>query len=228
MGSLDDVFWSRVGLGHKDIDCRGFVALCKDSNLIDDTFQHTHVELVFQRCMPLSRRRLDLPRLKDALRRIAEMKNEEEQAIHRKLIEAHQRNCRPFLKRTGSLPAVVSRQDSPKNGGEPRSRSSGHKRHKHRKKTDDKEKSVQLPSTTPGTPGSPEDQEHRRSDILICPSGESQLSTDCASPLEDDGEDRDLPSPLGLAAATPCSETSTALAIISSWPNTPSCQYLSC
>merc|ERR1719491_2041616 len=193
MGSLDDVFWSRVGLGHKDIDCRGFVALCKDSNLIDDTFQHTHVELVFQRCMPLSRRRLDLPRLKDALRRIAEMKNEEEQAIHRKLIEAHQRNCRPFLKRT-----------------------------------DDKEKSVQLPSTTPGTPGSPEDQEHRRSDILICPSGESQLSTDCASPLEDDGEDRDLPSPLGLAAATPCSETSTALAIISSWPNTPSCQYLSC
>jgi len=238
MGSLDDVFWARVGCGHKDIDCKNFIVLCKESNLVDDNFKDSDAELVFQRAMPLSKRRLDFPRLKDALRRVAEIKGEEEQAIHRKLIEAHARNCKPYLKRTGSLPAVVARE-SPKNEGHERRRSaSGTKRSKREKKEKgDKDKGLQLPNAA-STP------EHRRQSILLCPSspanamelpfspsGHSQVPTTptdmpCDSPDVAGGGLHDSPmASAGMPTPSSQSETSTALVSI---PNTPSCHYLSC
>jgi len=242
MGSLDDVFWSRVGHGHKDIDCKNFILLCKESNLVDETFKDSDAELVFLRSMPLSRRRLDLPRLKEALRRVADLKGEQEQVVHRKLIEAHARNCKPYLRRSGSLPAVVTRStESPKNDGHERRRSSsGTKRSKHRKKEDkgDKDKTLQLPSPSSDPenrgqsvmlfPSSPANATH----LPFSPSGHSQVPSTPATdvPLGEAADshaaglhDLSSPSHSAVALPTPSSEMS-----LHSLPNTPSCQYLSC
>lgn len=74
MGSLDAALQAFCGKGRKEIDARGFVTLCKGSGIIDEEFTASNAEAVFLKVVPLARRRIDMPRLRQALHLVAERK----------------------------------------------------------------------------------------------------------------------------------------------------------
>lgn len=89
MRTLEEVFWSYIGHGNKDIDCRSFITLCRNSGLKDASFQDDQAEHIFMKSMPLARHRLDFARLGCALRLVAKAKGVEENALHQLIIDAH-------------------------------------------------------------------------------------------------------------------------------------------
>lgn len=103
--SLEDVYKSYLPPGHKELDCRGFIALCKGARFLDGSFTDNDAAQVFTKAMNLSRRKLDVTRLSDAIRLVATMKGADEQVLVNRLIEAHvERNKR--MKKSSSAPTL--------------------------------------------------------------------------------------------------------------------------
>lgn len=108
--TLNDVFWSYVGMGHRDIDCRGFIRLCRESNLLAEAdFDGNVTEVVFVQSMLVARRRLDFQRLELALRRVAEIKGMEEKCVLQLILDAHRHMQKEGHSRSTSQPAAVPR-----------------------------------------------------------------------------------------------------------------------
>jgi hypothetical protein len=72
MCSFQEAFESYCGAGRKEMDCRGFIKLCRDAGLAGDSFRDSDVERVFQKFMSVTKRRICLRRLQGALQQVAE------------------------------------------------------------------------------------------------------------------------------------------------------------
>jgi len=143
MCSLSEVYWAYVGFGRKDIDCRNFIQLCRDAELGDDNFNDDTAEAVFQQCMRLATRRLDLGRLRLALSFVAAAKGIDEAALHQSIFKAAPQKSSAFnlqsRRRSGSEPVP-----SPAHGMQ----DSGHHPRRHRSRP-------RVPAPSPAPPPTP-------------------------------------------------------------------------
>lgn len=79
---LEQSFKSLCAPGQNDIDGRGFITLCKKQTLFDEQFTPADAEIVFNKTLPLARRRMDIWHLREALRLVAGHKSLHEAQVH--------------------------------------------------------------------------------------------------------------------------------------------------
>jgi len=72
MCTLEEAFRTFCLAGRKDVDCRGFIRLCRECHLTRDACPDSEMESIFQRSMSVSKRRLDFKRFEGALQLVAE------------------------------------------------------------------------------------------------------------------------------------------------------------
>eukprot|EP00929_Paragymnodinium_shiwhaense_P049282 TRINITY_DN24869_c0_g1_i1.p1 TRINITY_DN24869_c0_g1~~TRINITY_DN24869_c0_g1_i1.p1 ORF type:complete len:661 (+),score=37.80 TRINITY_DN24869_c0_g1_i1:126-1985(+) len=89
MSSLESVFLSYCGVGHKDMDARGFIRLCRAWRFIDERFTASDAEAVFLKVIPVARRRLNYNQFRDAVKLMADRKGCNVDHIFRQLALEH-------------------------------------------------------------------------------------------------------------------------------------------
>lgn len=104
MCSLADILHIYGRHGHVGIDCRGFIQLCRECGLSEQGLTDADAELIFVKVVPVARRQLDLSRLHEALRLVAEHKCLEENFVHQVVIASCR--CRPNMMRVESAPLL--------------------------------------------------------------------------------------------------------------------------
>lgn len=134
--SLENIFNTFRG-NHKDIDCRGFVKLCRDTGIVDESFSANDAERVFQQSIPVSKRRLNLKMLLFALQMVADRKGVEAEALQQSVNACLNRRAdltppvatacmmHSCMKRAPSAPAAPAahaRPQAPDVSSSPRSR----------------------------------------------------------------------------------------------------------
>jgi hypothetical protein len=113
MSALEEAFRSFCTAGKKDVDCRGFIRLCRECELTGDACPDSEVERIFQSVMSVSKRRVDFKRFEGALRLIAERIGVSVEDVQKSVVE----NSSPTSsvqdsKRRGSVPRSEGPNDS--------------------------------------------------------------------------------------------------------------------
>lgn len=206
MCSLADILHIYGRHGHVGIDCRGFIQLCRECGLSEQGLTDADAELIFVKVVPVARRRLDLPRLHEALRLAAEHKGLEESLVHQVVVSSCKRRPsleditgagdqppqgfqRPNMKRVESAP-ILRPVESPTSGAGHRDPSKKSKKHslpgrRRPKGLEGRSPSQEPPScqTTPGgaqcTPGGlSSGSDCGFSSVPVSPSGQQALAPD--------------------------------------------------
>lgn len=85
---LEAVFYNFCGVGHSDMDGKGFKKLCQDCDLIDKKLDTTVVDLIFadNRVKPRGTNRIDFYQFEIALELVAEKKGERKTDVRSAMI----------------------------------------------------------------------------------------------------------------------------------------------